>query len=76
MPGNGIRNRVIVYVNGVKQGVIDGIYKTPAAINVNLGPGDKLWLLVENLGRADNRFSDQTKGILGSVTVGGKTLSQ
>ncbi|KAM7202682.1 Glycosyl hydrolases family 35 domain containing protein [Rhypophila sp. PSN 637] len=76
VPGNGIRDRVIVYVSGAKQGVIDGIYKTPATVNVNLSPGDKLWLLVENLGRADNGFSDQTKGIAGSVTVGGKTLTQ
>ena len=76
VPGNGVRDRVIVYVNGAKQGVIDGIYKTPATVNVNLGSGDKLWLLVENLGRADNGFSDQTKGILGNVTVGGKTLTQ
>ena len=45
-------------------------------VKVNLGAGDKLWLLVENLGRADNGFSDQTKGILGNVTVGGKTLTQ
>jgi hypothetical protein len=76
VPGNGIRDRVIVYVNGVKQGVIDGIYKNPATVNVNIKSGDKLWLLVENMGRADNGFSDQTKGILGSVTVGGKTLNQ
>ena len=75
VPGNGVRDRVIIYVNGAKQGVIDGIYKTPATVNVNLSSGDKLWLLVENLGRADNGFSDQTKGILGNVMVGGKTLT-
>jgi hypothetical protein len=75
-PGNGAaRDRIIVYVNGQKKGVIDSIYKTPASVNVNLNKGDKLWLLVENLGRADNGFSDQTKGISGDVTVGGTKIS-
>lgn len=75
-PGNGAaRDRVIVYVNGQKKGVIDSIYKNPATVNINLNKGDKLWLLVENLGRADNGFSDQTKGISGDVTVGGTKIS-
>lgn len=75
-PGNGAaRDRVIVYVNGVKKGVIDSIYKNPASVNVNLNKGDKLWLLVENLGRADNGRSDQTKGISGDVTVGGTKIT-
>jgi hypothetical protein len=74
-PGDKARDRVIVYVNGVRQGVIDSIYSPPNTVNVNLQSGDYLWLLVENLGRADNGFSDQTKGIKGSVTVGGATLT-
>jgi beta-galactosidase GanA len=75
-PGNGAaRDRVIVYVNGQKKGVIDSIYKTPASVSVNLNKGDKLWLLVENLGRADNGFSDQTKGITGDVTVGSTKIT-
>ncbi|KAH7364708.1 glycosyl hydrolases family 35-domain-containing protein [Rhexocercosporidium sp. MPI-PUGE-AT-0058] len=69
------RDRVIVYVNGKKQGVMDAIYKTPATVNINVVNGDKLWLLVENLGRADNGFSDQTKGIIGDVTVGGTKVT-
>lgn len=75
VPGNGVRDRVIVYVNGVRQGVIDSIYKNPSTVNVNIKSGDKVWLLVENLGRVNNGFSDQTKGISGSVTVGGQTLT-
>ena len=75
VPGNGARDRVIVYVNGVRQGVIDALYKNPSTVNVNLKSGDKVWLLVENLGRVNNGFSDQTKGISGAVTVGGQTLS-
>jgi len=75
-PGNGAaRDRVIVYVNGAKKGVIDSIYKNPATVNINLNQGDKLWLLVENLGRADNGFSDQTKGISGDVYVGSTKIS-
>lgn len=69
-PGSGApRDRVIVYVNGKKQGVIDAIYKSPATVNVNLSKGDKLWLLVENLGRNKMGNSDQTKGIVGDVTI-------
>jgi beta-galactosidase GanA len=76
VPGSGgPRDRVIVYVNGVRQGVIDSIYKNPATVNVSVKSGDKLWLLVENLGRVNNGFSDQTKGISGAVTVGGQTLT-
>jgi hypothetical protein len=76
-PGDGPRDRVIVYVNGVRKGVIDAIYKTPATVNVQLSSGDKLWLFVENLGRVDYGGSilDQRKGIVGSVTIGGTKLS-
>ncbi|KAK7991707.1 glycoside hydrolase family 35 protein [Apiospora saccharicola] len=75
-PGTGgPRDRVVVYVNGGRRGVIDGIYRSPAGVSVTLARGDKLWLLVENLGRADNGRSDQTKGILGDVSVGGTRLS-
>lgn len=75
-PGNGAaRDRVIIYVNGQKKGVIDSIYKNPSAVNISLNKGDKLWLLVENLGRADNGFSDQSKGVSGDVTVGGTKIT-
>lgn len=75
-PGSGApRDRVIVYVNGQKKGVIDAIYKTPATVNINVVKGDKLWLLVENQGRVDNGFSDQTKGIVGDVTIGSTKIT-
>ena len=76
-PGDIPRDRVIVYVNGVKVGVIDAIYKNPAKVNVSLRSGDKLWLFVENLGRVDYgpRVPDQRKGIVGAVKVGGTTLA-
>ncbi|KAI2630013.1 family 35 glycoside hydrolase [Xylaria nigripes] len=83
-PGDRARDRVIVYVNGVKQGVIDSTYTKPAQVSVTLKKGDKLQLLVENLGRVDywSRESgtfiallDPYKGIKGDVTVGSETIS-
>ncbi|KAH6627713.1 glycosyl hydrolases family 35-domain-containing protein [Chaetomium tenue] len=71
---NGPRDRVIVYVNGARKGVLDGIYRRPATVNVALQAGDVLGLLVENLGRVDNGFTDQRKGVVGDVAVGGRVL--
>lgn len=70
--GDGARDRALVYVNGVRVGVIDMIYKPPANVNVSLKKGDTLQLIVENLGRVDvrQRLREQVKGIVGNVTVG------
>lgn len=75
-PGDAPRDRVIVYVNGKRQGVIDSIYETPRTVNVDLKKDDVLDLLVENLGRVNYgpRIPDQRKGIVGNVTVGDSTL--
>jgi hypothetical protein len=69
------RDRVIIYVNGVRKGVYDAIYNSRPSVSISLNSGDKLWLFVENLGRVKDGTSDQRKGIVGSVTVGGTTLS-
>ncbi|KAH8691660.1 putative beta-calactosidase [Talaromyces proteolyticus] len=71
-PGIGIRDRVIVYVNSIRIGVMDSTYTTPSSVTVSLQKGDYLHLLVENLGRVDygQELKDQTKGIIGNVTVG------
>ncbi|KAI0412456.1 family 35 glycoside hydrolase [Xylaria grammica] len=83
-PGDRARDRVIVYVNSVKRGVIDSTYSQPAQVSVSLQPGDKLQLLVENLGRVDYwsresgtfvALEDPYKGIQGDVTVGSHVLS-
>ena len=76
-PGDAPRDRVIIYVNGVRVGVIDAIYKNAPAVTVSLRSGDMLWLFVENLGRIDYgpKIISQVKGIVGSVKVGGTTLS-
>ncbi|KAI8624485.1 family 35 glycoside hydrolase [Xylariaceae sp. FL1651] len=83
-PGDRARDRVIVYVNGVKKGVIDSTYSRPAQVSVSLQSGDKLQLLVENLGRVDYwsresgtfvALEDPYKGIKGNVTVGSEVLS-
>ena len=82
-PGDRPRDRVIVYVNGVRQGVMDSQYQHPLNVSVSLEPGDKLQLFVENLGRVDyysrgNPYADYLrqpyKGIVGEVTVGGQCL--
>lgn len=83
-PGDRARDRVIVYVNGARIGVIDSIYPYPNNISVQLVVGDTLSLLVENLGRVDywslesnayDALLDPYKGIVGNVTVGNSTLS-
>ncbi|EGX89953.1 beta-calactosidase, putative [Cordyceps militaris CM01] len=75
--GDGARDRAIIYVNGVRSGVVDTIYKTPSTVSVTLRKGDKLQILVENLGRVDvrQRLREQVKGIVGHVSVGGTVLT-
>ncbi|KAI9663704.1 MAG: hypothetical protein M1821_007194 [Bathelium mastoideum] len=82
-PGDRARDRILVYVNSVRQGIIDSQYQHPLNITVKLQPGDKLQLLVENLGRVDyysrgnpyrNYLQDPYKGILGNVTIGGAVV--
>lgn len=82
-PGDRARDRVIIYVNGARTGVIDSTYAYPNNVSVQLEPGDTLGLLCENLGRVDywslesdvyNALLDPYKGIVGSVTVGNSTL--
>lgn len=83
-PGDRARDRVIVYVNGAKVGVVDSTYSQPATVSVSLEPGDTLRLLVENLGRVDYwsresgtfvALEDPYKGIVGNVTVGADIVS-
>lgn len=82
-PGDRPRDRVIVYVNGAKIGVIDNTYAQPKNISLQLEPGDTLSLLCENLGRVDywslesdvyDALLDPYKGIVGNVTVGHSIL--
>ncbi|KAK7750327.1 hypothetical protein SLS62_007735 [Diatrype stigma] len=84
-PGDRPRDRVLVYVNGARVGVIDGTYAAATEVSVSLTPGDTLALLVENLGRVDYwsresgdasyiALEDPYKGIRGNVTVGGRVI--
>jgi hypothetical protein len=72
VPGDHPRDRVLVYVNQTRVGVIDSIYEAPAKVNVDLKEGDVLDILVENMGRVNYgpRIPDQKKGIVGNVTIG------
>ncbi|OBT87673.1 hypothetical protein VE02_02741 [Pseudogymnoascus sp. 03VT05] len=71
--GDTPRDRVLVYVNGKRTGVIDSIYPHPT---LNLKPGDVLDTLIENLGRVNygSEIPNQRKGIVGDVTVGSTVL--
>ncbi|KAH8780343.1 putative beta-calactosidase [Diaporthe sp. PMI_573] len=82
-PGDRPRDRVIVYVNEARIGVIDSIYQFPMNITLDVNPGDTVSLLVENLGRVDywsleaytfDGLTDPYKGIVGNVTIGNVTL--
>lgn len=70
------RDRVLVYVNGKRQGLFDATYPLPQIVNVNVKANDVLDLLVENQGRINYgpRIPDQRKGIVGNVTLDGKIL--
>lgn len=82
-PGDRPRDRIIIYVNNQRKGIIDNFYAQPATITLSLKPGDKLQLLVENVGRTNywsknsnvpNLLLDPYKGINGSVSVGDSIL--
>ena len=82
-PGDRARDRVLVYVNGERVGVIDSRYEQPVDVSVALRDGDVLQLLIENLGRVNYwsresrtpvSLEDQRKGIVGDVTIGGTII--
>lgn len=82
--GDRPRDRVIVYKNNVRQGIMDSQYQHPLNVSVSLRPGDKLQLLVENLGRVDyysrgnpyrNYVQDPWKGVKGEISVGERVLT-
>ena len=77
-PGDAPRDRVIVYVNEKRVGVIDNSYEYPSTVTLSLKSNDVLDILVENQGRVNYgpRIPDQRKGIIGNVTVGGTVLSE
>ena len=74
--GDAPRDRVIVYVNQKRAGVIDSIYESPQNVRLALKTNDVLDILIENMGRINYgpRIPDQRKGIVGNVTVGGTAL--
>ncbi|CAI7567108.1 unnamed protein product [Penicillium pancosmium] len=71
------RDRILIYVNGRRIGVIDSLYVTPNTVEVSLKKNDVLDLLVENMGRVNygERIVEQRKGIVGNVTLGNNVLS-
>ncbi|KAI1857182.1 uncharacterized protein JN550_013419 [Neoarthrinium moseri] len=82
--GDRPRDRVLIYVNDRIQGVMDSQYQHPLTVSVSLQAGDKLQLLVENLGRVDyysrgnpyrNYLQDPWKGVKGDISIDGSILS-
>ncbi|CRG90106.1 hypothetical protein PISL3812_07147 [Talaromyces islandicus] len=78
-PGVAAKDRIIVYVNGERKGVIDSLYPAGSQQNVSLdlNPGDILDLLNENMGRVNfgGVIPYQTKGVIGDVKVGDTVLT-
>ncbi|KAJ6008189.1 hypothetical protein N7540_012165 [Penicillium herquei] len=74
--GDAPRDRVLVYINGKRVGVIDNSYEVPNTVDLTLKKGDVLDLLIENMGRVNygSEIADQRKGIVGNVTVSGTVL--
>ena len=76
--GDQPRDRILVYINKQRAGIIDATYTGPHVVsNLSLKANDRLDLLVENLGRVNfgGLIPDQRKGIVGNVTLGGTVLS-
>ena len=75
--GDAPRDRVLVFVNGSRVGVIDNSYEVPSNVTLNLNANDVLDVLVENMGRVNfgSQLVDQRKGIVGNVTVGENVLT-
>ncbi|KAH8692766.1 putative beta-calactosidase [Talaromyces proteolyticus] len=75
----GPKDRVIVYINGQRKGVLDSIYPRDQQQNITLTlyEGDILDLLNENLGRIHfgSDITSQTKGVFGDITVGNDEIS-
>ncbi|KAJ5690707.1 hypothetical protein N7462_005099 [Penicillium macrosclerotiorum] len=76
-PGDAPRDRVLVYVNGQRVGVIDNTYAAPSSVQLSVKKGDVLDLLIENMGRVNygSKIVDQRKGVVGNITVGGDVLA-
>lgn len=67
------RDRIIIYINDKRMGIVDATYYPAPEVTVSLKKGDVLRLFVENMGRVNFQYPvmlEQTKGIVGNVTVG------
>lgn len=77
--GDKPRDRVLIYINGERKGLIDSRInerdRKPIILH-NLKKNDQLDLLVENVGRVNfmEQIVDQRKGIVGDVTIGSDTI--
>jgi beta-galactosidase GanA len=74
--GDAPRDRVIVYVNDKRKGLLDARFVNNPKINLDLKKGDKLDLFIENMGRINykEKMKDQRKGIVGDVTINNEKI--
>ena len=76
--GDQPRDRILVYINKQRAGIIDATYTGPHVVSdLSLQANDRLDLLVENLGRVNfgGLIPDRRKGIVGEVTIGSNVLA-
>ncbi|KAA8915839.1 hypothetical protein TRICI_002012 [Trichomonascus ciferrii] len=74
--GDGPRDRVTVYVNDQRKGLLDARFISNPRIQLDMKKGDKLDLFVECMGRINykEKMKDQRKGIVGDVTINNEKL--
>lgn len=74
--GDGPRDRVIVYVNDERKGLLDARFVNNPKITLDLKKDDKLDLFIENMGRINykEKMKDQRKGIVGDVAIDNQKL--
>lgn len=75
--GDKPRDRVIVYVNNQRKGLLDIRFLQQPSITLDLKKGDVLDLFIENQGRVNfgHGMDDQRKGIVGDVSIDNNKLN-
>ena len=72
MEVTGLRDYALVYINGIKIGELNRMYKT-FGLDIDIPANGRLEILVENMGRINYgaEIPDNSKGIISPVTVDG-----
>ena len=81
---HGLRDRAVVYINDVKQGILERTQGDDVDLTIKVSfpsesqpTGVRLSMIVENMGRINfGSYLNDSKGILGSVSLDGIPLTQ